>query len=111
MSVIDRVRGTFSTGIVFADPVESDSTIVIPAARVTGGGGGGEGGSANGDSGEGGGFGLAARPVGAWVIRDGRVRWRPAIDVTRLVLGGYAVAVAYFVSAWLTSRNRRRWRR
>jgi hypothetical protein len=28
---------------------------------------------------------MAARPVGAWVIRDGEVEWRPAIDLTLLV--------------------------
>ena len=40
-----------------------------------------------------------ARPLGAFEVRDGRVRWHPVVDVTRvvttaeLVLG--AVAVAY----------------
>ncbi|MGY1663443.1 hypothetical protein ACI78Q_19635 [Geodermatophilus sp. SYSU D00705] len=39
-----------------------------------------------------------ARPLGAFVVRDGRVRWRPAVDVTRLlttaevVVGGVLVA-------------------
>jgi hypothetical protein len=26
------------------------------------------------------------RPVGAWVIRDGQVTWRPAVDVNRILL-------------------------
>jgi hypothetical protein len=39
-----------------------------------------------------------ARPLGAFVIRNGRVRWRPALDVSRLlttaelVVGGVLVA-------------------
>jgi hypothetical protein len=31
--------------------------------------------------------GLTAIPVGAFVIRDGVLRWRPAVDVNRVVLG------------------------
>jgi uncharacterized spore protein YtfJ len=108
MSFIEQIRASFSTSLVYGDPVEVDGMIVIPAGRVGGGGGGGGGGSADGDQGEGAGFGLVARPVGAWVISDGRLRWRPAIDVTRLVLGGYLVAVAYFVTTWLTARVGRR---
>ena len=108
MSYIEQIRASFSTDLVYADPVEVEGTIVIPAAWVGGGGGGGGGGSAGGDQGEGAGFGLVARPVGAWVIREGRLRWRPTIDVTALVLGGYTVATAYFVTTWLTARKRRR---
>ena len=33
-----------------------------------------------------GGFGVRARPVGAYVIDGERVRWRPAVDVNRIVL-------------------------
>jgi hypothetical protein len=36
-----------------------------------------------------------ARPAGAYVIKDGRVRWRPAVDVNRLVATIGAVAIAY----------------
>ena len=42
-------------------------------------GGGGGGGGDNEDNG-GGGFGLGARPVGAYVIKNGEVTWKPAID-------------------------------
>ena len=34
---------------------------------------------------DGSGFGLEARPVGAYVIEDGNVRWEPAIDVSRIL--------------------------
>ncbi|MGH2795797.1 MAG: hypothetical protein ACRDKG_16010 [Actinomycetota bacterium] len=33
-----------------------------------------------------------ARPVGAYVIRGDQVTWQPAVDVTRLVTAGAAVA-------------------
>ena len=77
-------RDALSVKRVYGDPVERDGATVIPAAAVRGGaGGGGEGG---GDGGGGGGFGIVARPIGAYVIRDGGVSWRPAIDVNRVVV-------------------------
>ena len=50
--------------------------------------------SEGGESGGGGGFGLMARPSGAWIVEDGVVTWKPAIDVNRIVLGGQIVALA-----------------
>ena len=40
---------------------------------------------------------MLARPAGAYVIKDGRVWWRPAVDVNRLVatIGAVAIAIAY----------------
>lgn len=63
---------------------------VIPAASILGGAGTGEG---EGGKGSGGGFGLAARPAGAFVIKDGKVRWIGAVDVNRAILGGQIVGV------------------
>jgi uncharacterized spore protein YtfJ len=74
-------RDAVSVRRIYGDPVERDGVTVVPAAAILGGTGGG--GDAEGDGGAG--FGLAGRPVGAWVIRDGEVRWRPALDLTRLV--------------------------
>jgi uncharacterized spore protein YtfJ len=71
---------------VYADPYERDGVVVIPAAAVFGGGGGGGGYDPSGNEGGGTGFGLGARPVGAYVIKEGNVRWEPAVDVTRIVL-------------------------
>jgi uncharacterized spore protein YtfJ len=77
-------RDALTVKRVFGDPVERDGVTVIPAAAVRGGaGGGGEGGESGGG---GGGFGIVARPIGAYVIRDGTVSWRPAIDANRLLL-------------------------
>lgn len=39
----------------------------------------------DGQEGEGGGFGVGARPAGAYVIKDGNVRWMPAVDVNRII--------------------------
>jgi hypothetical protein len=65
---------------------------------VAGGSGGGSGRDANGQEGEGGGFGVGGRPAGAYVIKDGRVSWRPAIDPNRIAtIAGLAVIV-YLIS-------------
>jgi uncharacterized spore protein YtfJ len=90
---------------VFGDPVQIDGITVIPAAVVGGGGGGG---AKPGDEGSGVGFGVSARPAGVFVVRDGDARWRPAVDVNRVVLGGQVVAIAAILTLgptllrWLT---------
>ena len=75
---------------VFSDPVQVGDITVIPAAIVGGGGGGGGSAEENG----GGGFGIRAKPAGAFVIKHGDVVWRPAINVNQIVAGGQLVAVA-----------------
>jgi uncharacterized spore protein YtfJ len=100
---LDVIRTTVAdmADKVYADPVRQDGVIVIPAATVGAGGGGG--GGANGpegtEAGGGGGFGLSAKPAGAFIIRDGKVRWRPVVDVNRVILGAQAVAVAALLVA------------
>jgi uncharacterized spore protein YtfJ len=87
-------RDAIAVKRVYGDPIERDGVTVIPAAAVRGGaGGGGEGGD---NGGGGGGFGIVARPIGAYVIRDGTVTWRPALDVNRLLL--LLAALVYFVA-------------
>jgi uncharacterized spore protein YtfJ len=77
--LLQGARDAITARRVYGEPIERDGITVLPAAAVQGGGGGG------GDAEDaGGGFGLAARPVGAWVIHDGEVSWRPATDLTRL---------------------------
>lgn len=79
----------------FGEPYEKNGVTVIPAARVSGGGGGGSGEAPEGEgSGTGTGFGLSAKPFGVFVIADGDVTWRPAVDVNRVILGGQLVAIA-----------------
>jgi uncharacterized spore protein YtfJ len=92
--VIAQARDTLTVKRVFGEPYEKDGVTIIPAARVLGGAGGGSGEDPQGQGkGAGSGFGIIARPVGAFIIRDGELSWRPAVDVTRIVLGGQMVAV------------------
>jgi uncharacterized spore protein YtfJ len=77
---------------VYGEPVERDGVTVIPAAAVRGGAGGGGDSEGNG----GGGFGVVARPIGAYVIRNGSVAWRPAVDLNRLLL--LAAALVYLIA-------------
>ncbi len=83
--------------LAFAPPYERDGTSVITAtaARSHTATRGGEAGSARR------GFDAemsGSRPMGAFVLRNGRVRWHPAVDVTKvittaeLVVGGVMVA-------------------
>jgi uncharacterized spore protein YtfJ len=83
---------------VFGEPFEKDGLTVIPAAVVWGGGGGGEGHDPNGQEGQGGGFGLIGRPAGAYVISNGQVEWRPALDPNRVIALAAMVTVTYLLS-------------
>ncbi len=55
----------------------------------------------------GGGFGLAASPAGAYIVRDGKVSWEPALDVNRMVLGGQIVAIVLLLVLRSILKNRR----
>lgn len=79
---------------VYGDVYEKNGLTVIPAATVRGGGGGGVGRHGEAEEGRGAGFGLIARPSGAWIIEEGKATWKPAVDVNRIVLGGQIVALA-----------------
>jgi len=101
-AALQDIRETIdkAAGKVFGEPIERDDMTVLPVAAVaTGGGGGGgsrparAGAGAAEETGEGGGFGLMAKPAGAFVIRDGTVSWSPALDLNRVILGGQIVAV------------------
>jgi uncharacterized spore protein YtfJ len=96
--ILAKPRDAMTVRRVFGEPYERDGVTVIPAARIMGGAGGGGGHDEQGQEGEGGGFGLMSRPAGAYVIRDGEVRWRPAFDVNRLIAVLGAVAIAYLLS-------------
>ena len=112
MAGIGGTRDAISVRRVFGDPYELNGISVIPVARVAGGGGGGGGeGSMTDDqtgSGFGTGFGLHARPVGVYEVRDGQVAWKPAVDVTRLARGGQLLAglIALCVTAVVLRRSR-----
>ncbi|MGW5718638.1 spore germination protein GerW family protein [Amycolatopsis sp. NPDC003865] len=92
--LIAKAKDGLETRMVYGEPYEVDGVTVIVASSVGTGGGGGDGRDENGRSGEGGGFGLSAKPVGAYVIKDGKLRWEPAVDVNRLLATLGAVVVA-----------------
>ena len=89
--ILAQARDVMTVKRVFGDPYEKDGVTVIPVAKVGGGGGGG--GSEEGDKGFGAGFGLSTKPAGVYVIRDGQVGWRPAVDVNKVIMGGQIVAI------------------
>ncbi len=96
---VTEVLGAASQAInvkqVYAEPYEKDGSTVIAAAAVAGGAGGGSGTDPKGQEGEGAGFGASARPVGAYVIKRGRVTWRPAVDLNRIITIVGLIAIAY----------------
>jgi uncharacterized spore protein YtfJ len=92
--LIARTKDSLEAKKVYAEPYEKDGITVIAAATLSGGAGGGTGRDEKGQEGEGGGVGLTAKPTGAYVIKDGKVRWEPAVDVNRLIATAGAVAIA-----------------
>ncbi|WP_439657860.1 spore germination protein GerW family protein [Lentzea sp. HUAS TT2] len=109
---IDEIMGNTKDSLkartVYGEPVERDGITVIPAATIAGGAGGGTGKDEKGQQGEGGGFGINAKPAGAYVIDNGKLRWQPAVDVNKLVAiaGSVAVAALLVVARVLRSRQK-----
>jgi uncharacterized spore protein YtfJ len=97
LEAVQQARDAITVRRVYGDPYQEGSVTVIPAAHVMGGGGGGGDTLGNGGTG----FGLSARPVGAFVIRDGDVQWRPALDLNRVIFMGQIVGIV----ALLTLRS------
>jgi uncharacterized spore protein YtfJ len=110
--VIAQAKDTLTVKRVFGEPYEKDGVTVIPAARVQGGAGGGSGEDADSQGrGSGSGFGVTARPVGAFIIRDGDLNWRPAVDVNRIILGGQVVVVVALLTVRTIVKARSRSKR
>jgi uncharacterized spore protein YtfJ len=123
--LLSKVGQSLSVGRAFGAAYEKDGAMIIPVALVAGGGGGGEGtgpyaaaanseGAGGGEkapdqtgdvpSGSGGGFGGVVMPVGAYVVKDGNVRWVAALNLNLVVLAALA-------TLRLVIRSRRRARR
>ena len=88
--IVAKAQDTMTVTRVYGVPFEKDGLTIIPAAAFAGGGGGGGGPEG---AGGGAGYGVRARPVGAFVIKDGAVHWEPAIDVTRLALRAMLIPI------------------
>lgn len=98
-SVFDNIRGTrdaLTVKRVFGDSYDVDGVTVIPVARLSGGAGGGGGEASDDESDEsrgyGSGFGIGARPIGVYEVKDGSVQWKPVIDVTQITKGALVLA-------------------
>ena len=104
--VLQRVEEAMTARRVFGDPLQLDGVTVLPVAVVGGGGGGGQ--KAESDSGVG--FGLGVKPAGVFVIRNGDVKWRPALNLNRVILGGQIVGLAAILTigsllrSWMKNR-------
>lgn len=94
LSKLEALRDVLTVKRVFGEAYEAHGVTVIPVAAVRGGGGGGGGEDDKQQVGAGAGLGIIARPVGVFVVGDEGVRWEPALDLTRIVVGGQLVAVA-----------------
>ena len=109
--LMTQARDALTVKRVFGEPYERDGVTLIPAAVVRGGAGGGQGEGSEGEarrgSGGGGGCGLVAKPAGVYVIEGDHVRWQPAVDVNRIVLGGQIVAVVALLVLRSVLRRRR----
>ncbi|MGZ4443496.1 MAG: hypothetical protein ACXVXC_10065 [Nocardioidaceae bacterium] len=106
--VLNTAKDALTVKRIFAEPYEKGDLTVIPAAVVGGGAGGGTGHDKQGQEGEGGGFGMTGRPAGAYVIKDGRLGWRPAVDPNRMFMVLGMVVIAYLLSRPRMARARAR---
>ena len=104
--VLSNARDAITVKRVYGEPYEKDGLTVIPAAIVGGGAGGGTGHDDKGQEGEGGGFGVSGRPAGAYVIQDGQVSWRPAVDPNRIVVMAGLAVIAFLLSRPRLARAR-----
>jgi uncharacterized spore protein YtfJ len=104
--IIEEATNAIGSRRVFGEPYEKNGVTIIPAARVMGGVGGGDGQAAavgtdrhSGDppGGAGAGYGMIGSPAGAFVVRGDDVRWVPAVDVNRMMLGMQVVLIALFL--------------
>jgi len=89
-SLLAKASEGMHAGRSFGPVIEGDGCLIVPVAFTAGGGGGGEGTNEVGP-GSGGGFGSISWPLGVYVVKDGRARWVPALDATRVALGALAL--------------------
>jgi uncharacterized spore protein YtfJ len=95
LEAVNQAKDVITVRRVYGEPYKEDGLTIIPAANVIGGGGGGGDTAGNGGVG----FGVRARPAGAWVIKDGEAKWRPAFDLNRTILMGQLIAVVALLVA------------
>jgi len=113
--IVEQARDSLGSKRVYGEPYEKNGITIIPAARVMGGAGGGDGGEKTtdgtdgakvGGTGSGVGYGMAGSPAGAFVIKGDEVKWLPAIDVNRLMLGFQIVMIVFFLAVRSVAKAR-----
>lgn len=101
----------------FGEPIQRDGVTLIPVARVRGGTGfgGGDGTvdesgdvAARHGSGGGGGLGVDVTPVGVYVVKGSEVRWEPAFDLNRAIIGGQVLGAIAILALARALRRRHR---
>ena len=101
MGLLTDTRERMSQHTVFGEPITHEGIVVIPVARIGGMAGAGTGNRSDTGTSEGAGFSMRVAPVGVFVIRNGTVRWRPAVNINKIIFGGQVVAIV----ALLTVRS------
>ncbi|APE33993.1 hypothetical protein BOX37_08435 [Nocardia mangyaensis] len=92
MTIRDRLEQMVTESpMVFGEPIRTtDGATVITVAR-------------------GGGFGRSAKPVGVFVLHDGRAHWTPAVDATRIAQLGEMIGLVTGVVVALAILRRPPW--
>ncbi|MBA8826620.1 putative spore protein YtfJ [Saccharopolyspora lacisalsi] len=98
MTDIAEFDDAFTVRQVFGEPIRHEGLSLIPVAKISGGGGGSTDGS---------GFGGTAKPIGALVMDEGRVYWRPVADAGK-ILAVVGAGAALFALARALKRRRAR---
>ena len=107
--ILEQARDALTVRRVFGDPIEKEGVLIVPVARVMGGAGSGSGEEGEGGGrGGGGGWGGVAAPAGVYVIDGQDVRWQPAVDVNRAIIGGQIVAIVALLVLRSVLKARRR---
>lgn len=120
--ILEQIEATptsASTKTVFGEPIKVGERTIVPVARVGGGFGlgfgrgkktpeQGENPAAQEGAGGGGGGTVSARPVAVIEITPERVRVKPIVDVTRVIMAGMLLAAWNVFWITLTVRAVRR---
>jgi hypothetical protein len=102
--VFARFANTFAAKQVYSEPYKIDGITVITAAVIGGGAGMRKADSEQ----EGrGGMGGSARPAGAFIIQNGAVTWKPALDLQRVLTVGLTVGALAMGLLMLSRRSHR----
>ncbi|MEY2432385.1 MAG: hypothetical protein QOC92_2110 [Acidimicrobiaceae bacterium] len=98
-TLLTQVTENLNAGRGFGPAYHHGDNLIVPVAIVVGGGGGGSGEPGREaetpprhGSGSGGGLGLLTFPLGVYVVTNDRVKWVPALDMTRVVLSAIGLA-------------------